>query len=125
MEKSDLNGSMLFKLRDGRLVVMFERRDTKSTDFYDKNYLNSKNSFSVTDVNKYYDKFLKNSSSSDHDVIAIKQMGSPNVVVYYVLSNIEPDSWDWQEDSEKQKLEKLIEEAQAKIAEAQEQLKKL
>lgn len=101
MNKSDLNSSMLFKIRDNGLCALLERNSDNSLVFYDKNRIRNGNSGGVSSLKNDYDDnliFLYN-NNPDYDIIAIKQYDSCTQVINIVLNDKEPEEWDWVENT--------------------------
>jgi hypothetical protein len=95
MKKEDLNQCMLLKLRKNGLCVLLTRQDGNETHYvlYDKNSLAKNRCGGLISIN-YYSESLTTLDGSC-DIISIKQLDSTNEVLYHVLNNVEPDTWDW------------------------------
>ena len=98
MKKSDLNSSMLFKMRDGDLCVLLS--DVEGNEiFYNKEDIQqgySDYGVSITD----YDEDLTPEDEA-YDIVAIKQRNTCVRVIADVLEDEEPKEWDWVEEVEK------------------------
>lgn len=101
MKKEDLNQCMLFKMRNKGLCALM-LRDYDGIEyqpyevFYNLDYL-AHNYPSGTSALSSYDDTLTNlvADSNNYDIVSIKQLSSTNEVLYHVLNNVEPDTWDW------------------------------
>ena len=105
MKKSDLNSSMLFKMRDGDLCALLS--DSEGNMIFN-NQEDIKQGYS--DYFITLDDFDEELSSEgdDYDIVAIKQYDSCVRVIADILEDNEPKNWDWQEEVEKEepKVEK-------------------
>lgn len=99
MKKSELNGSMLFKMRNDRLCALLMDYEG---DFilYDKDDITSGYS-EGTIMFEDYDDELDSPSSRDYDIMSIKQRNSCVRVISDVLNDISVDDWDWTREIKK------------------------
>ena len=106
MKKSDLNSSMLFKMRDGDLCALLS--DSEGNMIFN-NQEDIKQGYS--DYFITLDDFDEELSSEgdDYDIVAIKQLNTCVKVVYYILEGEEPKEWDWVEEVEKDVEESKVE----------------
>ena len=93
MKKSQLNSSMLFKMRDGDLCALLD--DVEGKVFCNKEDIKQGYSDYRISINDY-DEDLS-SDGDDYDIVAIKQLDSCVRVVCDVLDENEPNVWDWVE----------------------------
>jgi hypothetical protein len=99
MKKENLNQCMLFKMKNGNLCVLLQRNFNNQLYevFYNSEYLTKKGQKSGLSKLESYDEKLNSiyTHCSEFDLTAIKQLSSTNEVLYHVLNDIEPDTWDW------------------------------
>jgi len=113
MNKSDLNTSMLYKIRDGRLCVLLNGENNEMM-FFNKNNIN-KGVGDVMFFDNLNDKLmLTENNITSYDIVAIKQCSSNVEVISDVLNDNEPEEWDWvrgeaDEDKTMQNKELFIE----------------
>jgi len=110
MKKSELNSSMLFKMRDGDLCVLLDDFEGNRI-FYNKYDIEqgySDNHVTIDD----FDEDLS-SEGDDYDIVAIKQYYSCVKAIYNVLEEKEIKEWDWVEEVEKK--EDKVEESQTPV----------
>ena len=112
MEKSDLNSSMVFKLRNLGLCVLLDKKSNEEKAFYDKELIEKGYSGGLAEF-VTYDLTLKNRYDEDYDIVAIKQYSDCVKAISVVLKSEEPDVWDWVEEVEK--VEDNTEESQTPI----------
>ena len=93
MKKSELNNSMLFKMRCGDLCVLLANSD--GMIFYNDNDIRQGYSDYYVSLDDY-DEELSN-DGDDYDIVAIKQYDSCARAISEVLSGAEPEEWDWVE----------------------------
>jgi len=100
MNKSDLNSSMLFKIRNFGLCVLLERNSDNNLVFYDKDRIKNGDSGGVSSLNDYDNNLMFNLgfNSKQFDIIAIKQYDSCTQAINMVLNDKEPKKWDWIEE---------------------------
>ena len=99
MKKSDLNSSMLFKMRNGDLCVLLEDNDDAKV-FCNENDIQQGYSSNCVTIDDY-DEDLS-SEGDDYDIVAIKQLDSCVKVIAAVLDDKEPKNWDWVEETKKE-----------------------
>ena len=99
MKKSDLNSSMLFKMRNGDLCVLLEDNDDAKV-FCNENDIQQGYSSNCVTIEDYDDDL--SSEGDDYDIVAIKQLDSCVRVISDVLEDNEPKNWDWVEEVEKE-----------------------
>ena len=107
MNKSELNTSMLFKLRDDGLCVLLDRKDDNLQVFYNKERIINGHKGGISSLNYDYNSELQFNGTYTHgfDIVAIKQYDSCSQAIHMVLNDQEPEEWNWVE-----KVEKEIEE---------------
>jgi len=110
MKKSELNSSMLFKMRDGDLCVLLEDIEGSKVfcNKYDIEQGYSDNHVTIDD----FDEDLS-SEGDDYDIVAIKQRNSCVRAIYDVLEERSIKEWDWVEDAKKE--ESIVEEPQTPV----------
>ena len=106
MKKSDLNSSMLFKMRDGDLCALLDDVDNGKM-FCNKEDIQLGYSSYCVSINDYDEEL--SSEGDDYDIVAIKQLDSCVRVVCDVLDENELEEWDWVEEVEKEVEEQKIE----------------
>ena len=94
LKKSQLNSSMLFKMRDGDLCALLD--DVEGKVFCNKEDIEQGYSSYCVSINDYDEEL--SSEGDDYDIVAIKQLDSCVRVVCDVLDENEPEEWDWVED---------------------------
>lgn len=101
MNKSDLNESMLFKIKNKGLCVLLDKNSEKSKVFCNQQDIE------YGEINKhvwldYYNENLRHNLTLDGglDIIAIKQFDSCVKAIYYALNNREPEKWDWETEEQ-------------------------
>lgn len=111
MNKSDLNSSMLFKIRDEGLCVLLNRNGDNFQVFYNKNNIVKGHAWGISSLNDDYNNDLKCNHyyTNEFDIISIKQYKSCSEVISMILKDQEPEEWDWVEEIEKPKEEKIEE----------------
>ena len=98
MKKSELNSSMLFKMRDGDLCVLLS--DIKGNNiFCNQNDLKQGYSDYFITLDDFDEEL--SSEGDGYDIVAIKQRNSCVRVIADVLEGEEPKEWDWVEEVEK------------------------
>ena len=95
MKKSDLNNSMLFKMRDGDLCALLDDIEGNMIFNNQEDIKQGYSSYFIT-LNDYDEEL--SSDGDDYDIVAIKQLDSCVRVVCDVLDENEPEEWDWVED---------------------------
>lgn len=99
MNKSDLNNSMVFKLRGKGLCVLL--KDNNHQTFCNKkdiiNGLEDGRFSLLSDYDDVVNKWNCSLSNTPYDIIAIKQCKNLLNALRLVLNNQEPDKWDWVE----------------------------
>jgi len=101
MNKSGLNGSMLFKMRNGVLYALLCDYEGDFI-FYDADDIKAgynEGTIMFDDI----DNNLLAAPSKDYDIVAIKQRNGCVRVIADVLGDKEPEEWDWVEEVEKPK----------------------
>jgi len=98
MKKSQLNSSMLFKMRNGVLFALLSDIEGDLI-FYDKIDIEEGYSGDGILLDDFDDDLSPD--DDDFDIIAIKQLSSCVKVISNVLGNNEPEEWDWVEEVEK------------------------
>jgi hypothetical protein len=110
MKKSELNSSMLFKLRDERLCALLDDAYKQKT-FYDKEDIKEGDYGGLVSLEDFDDNMLS-CGDEDYDIIAIKQLNSCVKVLSVILSDKEPEEWDWvkevEEPLEETKVENIV-----------------
>jgi hypothetical protein len=107
MNKSDLNSSMLFKMRGYGLCVLLNKKIEGTYVFCDKETILKDGKGCLSGLNSYDETiFFKNIYDEEFDIIAIKQYNSCSEVLYMVLNNKEPEEWDWVEEIKEINIEK-------------------
>ncbi len=117
MNKSDLNSSMLFKIKNYGLCVLLERKRDNNLIFCDKNRIKNGNSGGISSLNDYDDNLMFNLgfNSKEFDITAIKQYDSCTQVINMVLNDEEPKEWDWIEEVKENNQNNSPEEANTPI----------
>jgi len=105
MKKSELNSSMLFKMRDGDLCALLDDIENGKM-FCNKEDIQQGYSSYCISINDY-DEDLSPEDEA-YDIVAIKQLNTCVKVIADVLSDTEPEEWDWVEKGEK--VDKDVEE---------------
>ena len=109
MKKSELNSSVLFKMRDGDLYALLDDVESNKV-FCNKEDIKQGYSDYGISINDY-DEDLSPEDEA-YDIVAIKQRNSCVKVIADVLSDTEPEKWDWVEvtekDVEEQKVENIV-----------------
>jgi len=96
MKKSELNSSMLFKMRDGDLCTLLDDVENGKMFCNKEDIQLGYSSYYRTFFD--YDEELS-SEGDDYDIVAIKQLDSCCVrVMCDVLDENEPTEWDWVEE---------------------------
>jgi hypothetical protein len=96
MKKSDLNESMLFKLRNRGLCVLLDKNGDKTKVFYNKENIKYGDIGGLSTLSNYNENLTSNNISNNYDIIAIKQYNSCTKVIYNIIHDIEPEEWDWE-----------------------------
>jgi len=99
MKKSQLNSSMLFKMRDGDLCALLDDVENGKV-FCNKEDIQQGYSSYCVSINDYDEEL--SSEGDDYDIVAIKQLDSCVRVVCDVLEGDEPTEWDWVEEVKKE-----------------------
>ena len=94
MKKSELNSSMLFKMRCENLYVLLANGGNMV--FYNGNDIRQGYSSYYISLDDY-DENLSH-DDEEYDIVAIKQYGNCAVAISEVLSGAEPEEWDWVEE---------------------------
>jgi len=94
MKKSQLNSSMLFKMRDGDLCALLSDSEGNMIFNNQEDIKQGYSDYFIT-LNDY-DEDLS-SEGDDYDIVAIKQRNSCVRVIADVLEGDEPTEWDWVE----------------------------
>ena len=106
MNKSDLNSSMLFKIRDYGLCVLLERTKDDKYIFYAKDAIVKGVLGGVSSLDEYNDNLkIGYSNMEQFDIIAIKQYKSCTEALHVILDEEEPKEWDWVEEEVSVKIE--------------------
>jgi len=105
MKKSELNSSMLFKMRDGNLCVLLETINDKV--FYKRQEIIDGSYSGQISLNDYDDNVLiigdQYESDLEYEIVAIKQCQSCTEALRLVVISTEPEEWDWVEETETEK----------------------
>ena len=111
MKKSDLNSSMLFKMRNGNLCVLLET--INDMVFYKRQEIIDGSYSGQISLNDYDDNILiigdQYESDLEYEIVAIKQCQSCTEALRLVVISIEPEEWDWVEEVEKVEEETKVE----------------
>ena len=99
MKKSQLNSSMLFKMRDGDLCALLDDIENEKM-FCNKEDIQLGYSDYEISINDY-DEDLSPEDEA-YDIVAIKQLNTCVKVIADVLDENEPEEWDWVEEVEKE-----------------------
>ena len=103
MKKSDLNSSMLFKMRNGNLCVLLET--INDMVFYKRQEIIDGSYSGQISLNDYDDNILiigdQYESDLEYEIVAIKQCQSCTEALRLVVISTEPEEWDWVEEVEK------------------------
>ena len=99
MKKSQLNSSMLFKMRDGDLCALLDDVENGKV-FCNKEDIQQGYSSYCVSINDYDEEL--SSEGDDYDIVAIKQLDSCVKVIAAVLDDKEPKNWDWVEETKKE-----------------------
>ena len=94
MKKSELNSSMVFKMRDGDLCALLDDIENGKM-FCNKEDIQQGYSSYCISINDYDEEL--SSEGDDYDIVAIKQRNSCVRVITDVLDENEPKEWDWVE----------------------------
>jgi len=110
MKKSELNSSMLFKMRNDVLYALLPDIEGNHI-FYDKIDISEGYSGDGILFDDYGDNLFQD-ESDDYDIVAIKQRNGCARVISDVLNSNEPKEWDWveevKEDIEEPKFENTV-----------------
>jgi len=98
MKKSQLNSSMLFKMRDGDLCALLSDSEDNMIFNNKEDIKQGYSSYFIT-LNDYDEEL--SSEGDDYDIVAIKQYDSCMRVVHCILEGEEPEEWNWVEEVEK------------------------
>ena len=107
MKKSELNSSMLFKMRNDVLYALLPDIEGDLI-FYDKIDIAEGYSGDGILLDDYSDNLFQD-ESDDYDIVAIKQRNGCARVISDVLNSNEPEEWDWVEEVAKQVKEEIVE----------------
>jgi len=110
MKKSELNSSMLFKMRDGSLCVLLPDSDNNQT-FCDKEDIEQGYSSYFITLNDYDEDLTP--EDDDYDIVAIRHCSSCVKAIHYVLEEVKIKEWDWEEETKKE--ESKAEESQTPV----------
>ena len=99
MKKSELNSSMLFKMRDGDLCALLDDVESNKVFCNKEDIQQGYSSYHVS-IEDYNEDL--SSEGDDYDIVAIKQRNSCVRVIADVLEDEEPTEWDWVEEVEKE-----------------------
>jgi len=99
MKKSELNSSMIFKLRCGALCVLLDNFINKDKSFYDKECISEGFNSGIMPLLNIEEN-LAHTFDEDYNIIAIKQHDSCSSALCDVLTDNEPEEWDWIRDEE-------------------------
>jgi len=107
MKKSELNSSMLFKMRDGDLCALLDDIENEKM-FCNKEDIKQGYSDYGISINDY-DEDLSPEDEA-YDIVAIKQLDTCVKVIADVLGEQEPEEWDWVEEvkEEEPKVENVV-----------------
>jgi len=97
MKKSELNSSMLFKMRDGDLCVLLSDLEGNMIFNSQEDIKQGHSSYAIS-LNDY-DEDLSPENEA-YDIVAIKQRNACVRVIADVLGDNEPEEWDWVEGVE-------------------------
>ena len=96
MKKSDINQSMLFKLRDGRLCTLLHSNMWSGLRLFDKKCLNSNTGGAIVALNSLTEDLLHFYKDINiYDIISIKQFAHQVQVLNIIQNENEPEKWDW------------------------------
>ena len=107
MKKSDLNSSMLFKMRNDVLYALLSDIEGNLI-FYDKIDITEGYSGDGILLDDYNNDLFQD-DSDDYNIVAIKQRNGCARVISDVLNSNEPEEWDWVEEVEKDVEEPKVE----------------
>jgi len=111
MKKSDLNSSMLFKMRNGNLCVLLET--INDMVFYKRQEIIDGSYSGQISLNDCDDNILiigdQYESDLEYEIVAIKQCQSCTEALRLVVISTEPEEWDWVEEVEKDVEEPKVE----------------
>jgi len=111
MKKSDLNSSMLFKMRNGNLCVLLET--INDMVFYKRQEIIDGSYSGQISLIDYDDSILiigdQYESDLEYEIVAIKQCQSCTEALQLVVISTEPEEWDWVEEVEKVEEETKVE----------------
>jgi len=100
MKKSDLNSSMLFKMRNGNLCVLLETINDKM--FYKRQEIIDGSYSGQISLEDYDDNISiigdQYESDFEYEIVAIKQCQSCTESLRLVVISTEPEEWDWVEE---------------------------
>jgi predicted RNase H-like nuclease (RuvC/YqgF family) len=124
MLKSDLNTSMLVKLRNGGITIVAENMHKELSLV-----LSTGNYYSLYDYTNYLFKHHDNNNNNPSDIMAVKNYLSPTSALQSMLTDRPSDlKWDWirEEKSDKEvELENLINTLNTQLEEAKTKLKEI
>ena len=111
MKKSDLNSSMLFKMRNGNLCVLLET--INDMVFYKRQEIIDGSYSGQISLNDCDDNILiigdQYEPDLEYEIVAIKQCQSCTEALRLVVISTEPEEWDWVEEVEKDVEEPKVE----------------
>jgi len=111
IKKSELNSSMLFKMRNGNLCVLLET--INDMVFYKRQEIIDGSYSGQISLNDYDDNILiigdQYESDLEYEIVAIKQCQSCTEALRLVVISTEPEEWDWVEEIEKDVEESKVE----------------
>lgn len=124
MNKLNINASMLFKIRQGDMVVLLSRHTSDEDVFYNKQHLGSSYSGGMMSLVQMRDDLTHSWwKKSGYDIIAIKQYDSQSQALCQLLSKIEPE-WDWvrEENIKEKEISNFISKLEQQLQEAKNEL---
>ena len=101
MKKSELNSSILFKMRDGDLCALLSDSEGNMIFNNQKDIQLGYSDYGIS-INDY-DEDLSPEDEA-YDIVAIKQLNTCVKVIADVLSDTEPEEWDWVEGVKEEEL---------------------
>ena len=106
MKKSDLNSSMLFKMRCGDLCALLSDYEGNMIFNNQEDIKQGYSNYFIT-LNDYDEDLSP--EGDDYDIVAIKQLNTCVKVIANVLGDEEPKEWDWVEEVKKDVKETKVE----------------
>jgi hypothetical protein len=128
MKKSDINESMILKLRNGKNCVLLQ--NLEGGGFYSINTTHNNFEY-VVRFSSYNDNLEKQSclrkeSKGEYDIIAIKKFNLQLYALSNLIKQVDIKDWDWiRNDGKETELENLINKLSQQIKEAESELEKI